>query len=287
MSSHSGGALVESLSVALLIGLSGFLYLYSSYFKRFQLAAASQSTRTSLTFAYGLIFIILTSYVASNCIENNPSLNEALVGFWSKVSPFDSLPGEFGAAPVLGLLAGVASNILSLIRRSDEPFLKDKSHPLFTNNLQRRMRLAALSDLALITEDQMLRTLWRSLTLGKLIQVTLKNRKVYIGSPLASKDPSIESLWLKIVPIASGFRDDETLSYIPTTDYRELFNLLANANEVNPNIIDNQKIVVGQSNQSLMFDPNDVGIILPWAEITSLTIYDPTLEALFQVNNPS
>lgn len=284
MSTQSSGALVESVSIALLIGLSGFLYLYTSYFKRFQLAASAQHTRTSLAFAYGLAIMIASSCAGFFIKEHFTGLNSLLTTNWGNISPFGSLRGEFFAAPILGLVLGLLSNFYLLICNSDLPFLKEKNHPLYSNDLRGRMRIAALSKLAITTEDQMLATLWRALTLGKLIQVTLKTRKVYIGSPLASKDPSIESRWLKIVPIASGFRHDETLSYVPTTDYRSLFDLLVGNNDLSSKVDTKEVALAGTD---ILFDPNDVGILIPWIEITSLTIYDPALEALFEKSNPT
>lgn len=183
------------------------------------------------------------------------------------VTPVPGLDAVYIVAPAVALLSGLLGNLRRLVLASDHPYLKDQLHPLFTTNIRARMRLAALGDFAKATDDRLLATLWRAMTLGKLIQVTLKGRKVYIGSPLASSDPSIESRWLKLVPIASGYRDSESLSYIATTDYRSLFEELADGAE-------GGRLPEG-------FDRADLGVLICWTEIVSITIYDPALEEYF------
>lgn len=275
----SGDSVVQGLSGALLIGLSGFLYLHASYYQRFRYALVGHQTRASLAFAYGLAFLVLAG-VLSRAGFPGAAGQKALASVWVSITPVATLNGIFGAAPLLGLLIGVLSNFWRLIRASDKSHLKYKKHALFTDRLDKRLRLAAMSDVAESGEDHLLSTMWRAATQGKLIQVTMKSRKVYVGSPLLQDDPSVNSLWLKILPIASGFRDSETLAYIPTTDYRALFDSLASsARSSGPEINSMIQIVKGKT--SISFDQNDLGFLLPWTEVVSITIHDPALEAFF------
>ena len=277
----NGEAVVQGISGALLVGLAGFLYLHASYFQRFRHALVSHQTRASLAFAYGLLFLFLAGLLGWIGLPGADA-REYLAEAWRAVTPVKSLGAVFGAAPVLGLVAGVGSNLLRLARASDRAYLSDKRHPLFTTDLVRRMRLAALGDVASEADDQLLWTMWRAVTQGKLVQVTLKNRKVYVGSPLPLGDPSAAAQWMKLVPIASGFRDSDTLSYIPTTDYRLLFEAMAGTGQHRddgPESRSRMRIEAG--GMSVEFEPSDLGFILPWAEIASMTIHDPALEAFF------
>jgi len=268
-----GESVVQGLSGALLVGLAGFLYLHFSYFQRFRNALVAPQTRASLAFAYGLLFLFaagLSKYLLSE------SVVELLSEVWTVISPLKSLDGVFGAAPALGLLAALASNIGRLVLASNKDYLKERGHALFSTNLRKRMQFAALNYVAGEGEDHMLWTIWRATTQGKLIQVSTKSRKVYVGMPLPLGDPSATSKWLKIVPIASGFRDSETLSYVPTTDYRSLFEALASPT---PESKRTRRIEAGST--VIDFDQYDLGFLIPWSEITSITIHDPALEAFF------
>lgn len=276
----NGESVVQGLSGALLVGLAGFLYLHSSYFQRFRHAPIGHQTRASLAFAYGLFFLFAAGLLAQAEFAPLAITRDFLLGVWVSITPVKSLSGVFGAAPMLALFAGLTSNIWRLMRASDRPYLKDVQHVLHTKNLLKRMRLAALGDVASSADDQMLWTMWRAITLGKLVQVTMKSRKVYVGSPLPLGDPSATSLWLKIMPIASGFRDAETLTYIPTTDYRILFEVLAESDRGGgPEL--KSSIKVGLGTATIEFDQADLGFLLPWSEVASITIHDPALEAFF------
>ena len=277
-----GTEIAQGISGALLVALAGFLYLHVSFLQRFQHAAATPQTRASLAIAYGLLFLFIVGFISNlTCWKASP-LSAFLSRVWLEITPIKGLGGVFGAAPAAGLLAGLLSNFSRLIQRANKPYLNDKNHALFTSSLIKRMRLAALSEVAIRTDDQMLRTLWRAITLGKLVQVTMKSRKVYIGMPLPSRDPSVETSWLKVVPIASGFRDSETLAFIPTTDYRDLFDALAEDSQGHDAEPDRCATSTIQKNgASINFDHGDVGFLLPWSDVASLTIHDPELEAFF------
>jgi hypothetical protein len=268
MESGAEGALVQGLSGAFLVGLAGFLYLHASYYRRFQHAAASSQTTTSLSFAYGIGFLLLTGVFLAALRHWSPHSTHALHQLWGELSPVHGLAAVFVVAPGMGLLAGVAGNLVRLLDESDHPCLADSAHPLYTTNLRARMRLSALAAFVKVSDDRLFATRWRAINLGKLIQVTLKSRKVYIGSPLTSADPSIENRWLKIVPIASGYRDSESLAYNATTDYRSLYDELADGAGTESTPVDD-------------IDRQDLGVLISWTEIVSLTIYEPALEDYF------
>lgn len=255
MSSEAGAGLVQGLSGALLVGLAGFLYMHASYFQRFQHAAASQSTRTSLSFAFGIAFLLLTSVVMAAARTHAPQHLHAIEMQWWSISPLPGLNAVFILAPIAGLLFGLTGNVLGFAKVATEPYLKIVPH------LRARMRLAALGRVAATSDDQLLVTLWPAMTQDKLVQVTLKDRKVYVGSPFVAADPSIDARWLKIIPLASGYRDPDSLVYVLTTSYIGLFERLASSGP-----------------QDVEFDLRDLAVIVSWDEVLSVRIFNPELE---------
>lgn len=276
----NGSGLSQGISAFLFIGLSGFLYLYASYYCRFRQVHQQPYIRTQLAFAYGLCVVLATSLIDALLIVHLVQVQRLFTDLWVKLNPFAGLSGVFGMAPVVAVAAGVVENVGRLVLLSDSPILKDRKHPFYTHSLRARMRMAALHRYSLSSEDELVKTLWRALSLGKLLQITLKSGKVYVGSPLASCDPSFDQKWLKIIPIASGFRDSETQSYCPTTDYRRLFEALSNA-PASASALDSQLVELSVGNIEVAFDGQDLGILVPWSEISSATIYDPALETIF------
>ncbi len=287
MSSETGSMLLQGVGSTLLVGLAGFLYLHGSYFKRFQIAHLPPQTRASLSFAYGLCFLFLASISAHIC----PKGAGALSTFWADLSPVPNVGGLFGMAPILGLVVACASNIVRLVRVSSLPYFTSREHALHSSSLRARMRLAALVTLSKNSDDLRFLTLWRAITLGKLIQVTLKSGKVYIGSALATLDPSAPDGWLKIVPIASGYRDSISRKYVQTTVYLDLYDALVAAEQ--PQADDDSKqnttpdVDPANAPRIIQFDPQDLGILITWDEVVSLTIHEPALQSYFAEQDTS
>lgn len=198
---------------------------------------------------------------------------------WSTISPVASVPGYFYFSVIAGLIGGCAYNFFCLCSARKQDFISDKRHQLWKDGILYRLKLSALHRISSESGDPKFQTVWRALVLAKLIMVTLKSGKVYIGSVSASLDPTENAQWLKIIPIASGFRDKESHSYIPTTDYRSLFDELACAN------LKYSPASKSESNGSLMVDLLDLGMVISWSEVVSLTIYDPGLEQYFSAQS--
>lgn len=274
MDQESGRAVLQGVGSALLIGLSGFLYLYSNYLKRFETAHLPPQSRASLSLAYGLFFVSVCAVLANVFPVPSASLSRILISF----SPFPGIRGEFLSAPILALVAAAILNVVRLVRFSDSPVIALPDGVLATTALFTRMRIASIAKLADKSEDLLIRTLWRAITKGKLLQVTLKSGKVYIGLPLASMDPSTPSSWLRIVPIASGYRDKNRQTYVPTTYYGELID----ANGSSQGLYRDEDLKsLNWNGDQIQFDAKDIGILVAWSEVLSLTIHNPALEAYF------
>ncbi len=79
--------------------------------------------------------------------------------------------------------------------------------------------------------------LQQSLLKGKLIFITLVNRKVYIGYNLCTHDLRSVYKDARIMPVYSGYRDEQTLQFRITNDYTKLYysSLYAEKNGTNVN----------------------------------------------------
>lgn len=54
----------------------------------------------------------------------------------------------------------------------------------------------------------------------KMMEITLKNRKVYVGLPISSPGPRLSTdQFIRILPFMSGYRDEETLESHFNTNY--------------------------------------------------------------------
>jgi hypothetical protein len=53
----------------------------------------------------------------------------------------------------------------------------------------------------------------------RLVEITLDNRKSYIGLPLESKSVSTPNTDVSVIPLYSGFRDKKTLKLTLTQNY--------------------------------------------------------------------
>ncbi len=65
--------------------------------------------------------------------------------------------------------------------------------------------------------------LQRSVVKESPVAITMDNRKVYIGYVVATADPEKERKAIRLLPIASGYRDKDTLDLVLTTSYDPLY----------------------------------------------------------------
>lgn len=104
----------------------------------------------------------------------------------------------------------------------------------------------------------------------KLISLTLKSRKVYVGIVTRSFDPVNERKHIAILPIKSGFRDFHNLELTFTTDYARVY----------AQIIRRQVSVAAGGIR-------DFEIVIPVSEIEAASLFDPQAYDLFNPPVPS
>lgn len=94
----------------------------------------------------------------------------------------------------------------------------------------------------------------------KLIEISLRNRKSYIGFGIVSSIETIDKdeADIELLPTASGYRDESTQELILTDNYAEVL-------EEHP--YDNY---------------DDFRIVIPMSEIVSARVFDPDAFTIFQ-----
>ncbi len=101
------------------------------------------------------------------------------------------------------------------------------------------------------------------------VSVTLKNRKVYIGYVYEDIDPKKERGYFTLFPILSGYRDQNKLTLEIVTDYKKVYEDLA----------EDPTTSLGREN---ILNAYDLRICIRADKIVSVNIYDPDINAVFQ-----
>ncbi len=110
----------------------------------------------------------------------------------------------------------------------------------------------------------------RALTEAKLVSITLKSRKVYIGFVTASFDPANERKYIVLLPMHSGYREEETLDLVIQTNYAPVY-----------------AKIIQEDNRVALAGIGDFRLVIPVAEVQSLNLFDPTAYAHFKEGTPA
>ena len=97
----------------------------------------------------------------------------------------------------------------------------------------------------------------------KLIELSLKNRKSYIGMVRQRSITKRGQSNVTLVPVASGYRSEDTLELHITTDYAPIIDKMIE-NDPDPEIL------------------RDFNVVIPRSEVSSVRIFDPEAYQLFQ-----
>lgn len=95
-----------------------------------------------------------------------------------------------------------------------------------------------------------------ALDCGLPIAVTLKNRKVYVGAPIASSTMDIDKKWLILIPILSGFRNEESQLSLPVSYERV------------------GEVLMEQNPEEARKRINEFLVVLPFSEIVSMQTFN-------------
>lgn len=271
---------------------ASFLLLYLSFPRRFRVHRLSPAYYPIylLALAAGLYFLcILGSLAISKLWCHSFSWPEQCVPpAWRQLT--EELPESFRPLPlmtvVIALLIATFENLITL---STKDFSSVRSAlrlpPLWRAPLL-NIRAAAVAKFMADCNDSRLATVYRAQILAKPLLITLSSRKVYVGIPSAALDPTVDHQFLKILPVASGYRDDKDGTVKLTTFYDEISGALQTAPKTSePLAVSASEIMMG--NHPIVIDTNDIGTLIAWEEVESLFIWDPNLYRLFAASAKS
>lgn len=277
--------------------LAGYIFVRFSYFRRWSVEHLRTDRFALHILAYSLVFFTLGVSLA------DPLPDWTLKGF----EGWRNKPQDFGVTPVIAnaiafaMIGALADNTCVLVRMrahlalldAHEPRDKRRTPLAWLRRIRSRMRLAALFLFMYKSNDVALRTIFRAFAYQKLLVVTLKSQKVYVGQlSLPNLDPVHPLTSLKLVPVVSGYRDAATKKVVFTTSYKDMEQKIAQIqDESSGSAVVNDKFNPLRTNVWELFlsesstariDVEDFGVVLPWAEIESLTIFDPNIYNAFE-----
>jgi hypothetical protein len=158
-----------------------------------------------------------------------------------------------------------------------------------------RMRLAAVARSIRKSDDSVLRLLWRATIYGTPLMVTLKSGKVYVGKSAETiADPFVRAQSLKIIPLQSGYRDEKTHRAELSTDYQRIYEMMQRKPEEEEgpvNLSDPLAIeymdLKCTDGTLVEVDMQDMGVVILWSEVQSLTSYGDNIYRAFQDAGPA
>jgi len=272
-----------SASIAL---LAGYAFIRLSYYRRFR-AEHLRTDRFALH-VLGLSFVFfLGGSLAAELIphwtfERFLHLEESLEKVGITAAVIDAI--------LLGSFAGVIDNLLIRFQMRKDGAMLERAG--FIGG----MRTAALSLFIRKTNDSAIRAIFRATILKKDVMVTLKSNKVYIGKPyrVLWDDPTQALTFIKILPLKSGYRDPDTKKVTITTRYDALRDQLveldlSNAVRDPANPLASEIWGLGNERDEVIaeIDIEDLGVVISWTQVESLTIYDDNLYKAFQALPPT
>lgn len=141
---------------------------------------------------------------------------------------------------------------------------------VFMPLLQRATRAARAWDLYwlkhAIKNNDFERLVFRSALQRKLMMISLSSGKVYVGWAVQTPDPAHERRALRILPLASGYRDQETQKVNLPTSYSKIYKRMA---DTECNDLDHMEL-------------EDFQVVLPTDQIISAHLFDFAVYNRFQ-----
>jgi len=104
----------------------------------------------------------------------------------------------------------------------------------------------------------------------KLVSVTLKSRKVYVGLVTRTMDPMYDRKYIQLLPVKSGYRDATTFKMSLTVDYAAVY-----------------AKIIRQDLETIKAGVGDFEIIIPVSEIQSVNLFNPTAYVTFNPGTAS
>lgn len=265
---------------------AGYAFFRTSYYRRFYLEHWRTDRFALHILGYAIGFVFCGAFIAQVIPDLTPALFAPIVESVQRLG----LTATTINAIVVGIVCGALDNIRVLVLMWDDTAVRSASGPSFGI---RRQRMAAVARYVRKSNDAALRTLFRAVILEKRIMITLRNMKVYVGDPvLHDLDPSNPLTSIRIIPFASGSRDKTNHKIELSTWYSEMDNDMkpitqgiSNRDKTDPLLSTMYELIV-HKNHTAKIDIEDLGIIVQWKDVESLTLFDENVYAWFQYKAP-
>lgn len=229
-----------SLELIILPALCGYLYLRVSHKNRYEIARLSGYHVLFLAAITGLVIYVLTRLLILTSI--NTYIYD-ISSFWKQ-----DVPISFQLDIVLTFVVS---------------FLAAKTLNLFVSRQKAEYMAAKISG------NFMEILLYDCTRRRKFAEITLRNKKVYIGAPLETGIGALDGHDVTIRPLLSGHRKEDTLELVIDTKYSVLYG-------------ENYKSVLEKRNLTV----RDFAVVIPEKEIVSARIFDSKVQSIFRFTNP-
>jgi hypothetical protein len=279
-----------SASLAL---VAGYAFLRLSYYRKFTVEHLRTDRLALHILGYSFLFFVLGD-VASHVIPYWTP--EWLQSAEADLAAIGIKPPVINAIALGVVIAGLDNIRVRILMRRNAALLRGKT-------FVERVRMAAVARFVRKSNDSALRAMYRATIYQKPLMVSLKSGKVYVGKPYLSlwEDPTQALTFIKILPSKSGYRDPITKKVTLATRYDELFTerLVELDDEqrataqtgphdaTDPLSIDVLGLVDSRNEVVARVDIEDMGIVIAWDQVESLTIYDDDLYKAFQQQGPA
>jgi hypothetical protein len=280
---------MESLAKAFGVSVSllaGFVFLRVSPFRRYR-AEHLRTDRFALhVFGFSIICYSVGVAIASIVAYKFPGgfVDNYLHKFAKYLELDVSVLCTLAVAPFLGLL----DRLCILVLMCRDPAVKKRPW----RRLYAKSAAAAVARFISKCDDAAIQMLYRATFYRKPIMLTLKNGKVYVGTPVKGiGDPSVRANFFKILPMLSGYRDPDTHKVELPTKYRDITFQMQPRQNKKPSSVDDpleQDIadLKLSDEEQVVIDMQDMGVVILWSEIVTLSLYDENIYRAFQAVGP-
>lgn len=232
------------LNILILPLLGGYLFLYFYHDTRFGLNR-SRGRRVLLDSArIGILLLVVSRCSVLIVAELLPSL----AIWWKQLAPF-AYSGTGFLSAFIGFISGLMGNAI----------LGGKASRELPENVRSRASdparlLAIVRDVERESNhvEGTILTCWSE---NRPMMVGTKQKKIYVGVPKHGPEPHERRRELAMLPLLSGYRDNETQEVHFTTTYADVYEELAD--ESDPPV-----------------NPGDFVTVIPLEEISTLAVFD-------------
>jgi hypothetical protein len=262
---------------------AGYLFLRVAPYRRYK----AEHLRTD-RFALHVFGFALASYAISVLVAS--VIDRKFAGTWFQLN-LHKIADSYAhvEAPVLitlvvAIILGAADSlfITFLMRRDPAVVLHRWKKPLT------KIRAAAVTRFVLKCDDAATRLLHRATIYRKPLILTLKSGKVYVGQPAGSiGDPSVRAHSIKLIPLVSGYRNAETQKVELPTKYKDVYQKMVLREKKEPNrpedpLAKDLADLTCTDGSTFETDMQDIGIVVLWSEVLSMSLYDENIYRAFQ-----